>query len=330
MCARDDMDKKNNDTIKRLIKNYPIEVTKYVDSMSRKTSFTKTVYIRYIIKFIDYVEHKLGYSLNNIENYNKIKPMDIDSYMEFIRYSDNGKEKSASFRAANLAAINSYFKFLKLNEQINNNPCEHVEKPKDNNEHEIITISDEDLNIMIDNIKNGIGNKRAKSLQKKWVSRDIALLMLGITTGLRVSAIVGIDMEDVCLNKKYITVTEKGNINKKIYLGDRTVKALKEWIKDRKYMVDNTVPALFICKGNKRMSTRALENRFQIISEQTGKKITPHKMRATCATRLYEETGDIYLVQQQLGHKSINNTQRYARVSEQRRREAADILNNLI
>ena len=52
-------------------------------------------------------------------------------------------------------------------------------------------------------------------------------------------------------------------------------------------------------------------------------------MRATCATKLYEKTGDIYLVQQQLGHKSIKNTERYAKVSEERRREAADILDSL-
>ena len=74
------------------------------------------------------------------------------------------------------------------------------------------------------------------------------------------------------------------------------------------------------------MSVRAVQKRFKMLSEETGKKITPHKMRATCATRLYESTGDIYLVQQQLGHKSIENTKRYAKVSDEKRREAASIL----
>ena len=77
------------------------------------------------------------------------------------------------------------------------------------------------------------------------------------------------------------------------------------------------------------MSVDAVEKRFVQIAEGTGKKLTPHKMRATCATRLYEQTGDIYLVQQQLGHKNIKNTERYAKVSDQKMTEAANILNNL-
>ena len=329
MCARSEIDKKNLELIDNILKSYPEETKRYINSLSRKTSYTKLVYSRYIIRFLEYLKNELKYNIFDTKIFNSIKPMDIDSYMEFIRYNDKGKEKSGSFRAANLAAINGYFKFLCINNIIQVNPCEHTEIPRDINEHEIITISDDDLDMMIQNIDNGVGNDRAKALQKKWINRDKAILTLGITTGLRISAIVGIDINDVNLNKKYIIVTEKGDIQKKIYIGTNTAKTLQTWIKERNNIVNDTEKALFIGRGNRRISVRAVENRIKDISRETGKKITPHKMRATCATRLYEQTGDIYLVQQQLGHKSINNTQRYAKVSEQRKRDAARILDSM-
>ncbi len=329
MCARDDIDKKNIETINRILTNYPKEVSLYISSLSRKTSYTKLVYARYVCKFIDYVQQELKYNIIKQSNYAKIKPMHIDAYMENIKYSDDGKEKSGTYRNAQLAAINGFFKFLVKNDMIKNNPCIDIENPKDNKEHEIITISDDDLDDIMYNIINGTGSEKARSTQEKWVNRDIAIVTLGISTGLRVSAIVGIDIDDVNLEEKYIYVTEKGNIRKKIYIGNKTAYVLNNWINDRKYMVNKNEKALFVCQGNHRISVRAVENRFKSISKSTGKKLTPHKMRATCATRLYEQTGDIYLVQQQLGHKNIENTRRYAKVSEDRKKEAALILDSI-
>jgi site-specific recombinase XerC len=137
---------------------------------------------------------------------------------------------------------------------------------------------------------------------------------------------VGIDIDDINMKENYINVNEKGDINKKVYISDNTKDSLKRWIEDRSNMVDETERALFICQGNHRISTRSVERKFNKITQGTSKHITPHKMRATCATKLYEQTGDIYLVQQQLGHKNIENTKRYAKVSETKMREAANIL----
>lgn len=329
MCARDEVDKKNLETIKKIINNYPEELGLYINSLSRKTSYTKMVYTRYVGRFLDYMKQTLKLNPYISSNYNNIKPMHIDMYMETIRCDQNGNEKTGMYRNAQLAAINGFFKFLVKNEIINSNPCNDIENPKDNREHEVVTISDEDLQIIMNAINNGTGSKKAKATQAKWASRDIAIITLGITTGLRISAIVGIDMGDINRKEKTITVTEKGDKQKRIYVGDKTMQLLNNWIKDRKNMVGCREKALFICQGNHRISVRAVENRFKAISESTGKRLTPHKMRATCATKLYEQTGDIYLVQQQLGHKNIENTKRYTRVSETKLKEAANILDSL-
>ena len=329
MCAREEIDDQINERIKKIVDGYPAILEKYINSLIRKTSYTKRAYAYYVSFFLNYMNEKLRYDINDYKSFDMIKPMDIDEYMEYIRINKEGKENSATYRSAQLAALNGFFKFLKKNGIIKSNPCAETEIPKDNKEHEIITISDKDLKVMIANIKKGVGNDKSKATQKKWQSRDIALLRLGLSTGLRISAICGIDLNDVDFIDKSIIVTEKGKIPKKIYIGNETVKAIKEWVRDRGDMVDFIEPALFISQTGKRITPRIIQRRFQQLTEQLDKHITPHKMRATCATRLYENTGDIYIVQQQLGHKNIQNTQRYAKVSDEKKREAADILDSL-
>lgn len=321
MCARNEVDKKNMESVDRIVEPYPIELKRYIYSLASKTTYTKKVYAYYVSCFLDYLKNN-----NGKYNYKNVKPMDIDVYMENIKYDDNGKEKSATYRAANLAAISGFYKFLRRNEIIKNNPCEGTEFPKDNTIKEIITIDDNDLNIIINNIKNGIGSHKARATQAKWVNRDIALITLGMSTGLRISAIVGIDLDDINFDEQTIIVTEKGNKQRTVFFGNRTAKVLNDWIEDRKELASDSEKALFICQSGKRIAVRTVQDRFKQISEGTGKKITPHKMRATCATRLLEKTGNIYLVKDQLGHKNISSTEHYARNSDKARREAANLL----
>lgn len=324
MCAREEVDKKNMDAINKITKSYPIELKKYINSLARKTTYTKKAYAYYVSCFLDYLKEN-----NGDYDYNKVKPMDIDSYMENIRCYENGKEKSAMYRAAQLAAISGFFKFLRKNDIIKSNPCENVEVPKDNEIKEIITIENDDLDVMIKNIKKGVGTHKARSTQKKWINRDIALITLGISTGLRIGAIVGIDIDDINFEEKIIYVTEKGNIKKEIFIGTKTAKIIKDWIDEREKLANDNEKALFICQGGKRISVRTVQDRFKKISEGTGKNITPHKMRATCATKLLEKTGNIYLVKDQLGHKNISSTEHYAKNSNEAKRRAAELLDNL-
>ena len=329
MCVRDEVDKRNANNIKNIVSNYPIILSTYINSLSNRTSYTKLVYSRYMSHFLDYLRDEIKIDINNNDDYKKVKPMDVGMYLEKIKYNNDGTEKSISYMNVQLAAIKGFFEFLFDNEIILNNPCKKMKAIKDNRIHDITVITDEDYKIMLDNIKNGVGNHRARALQKKWVNRDIAMLTLGVTTGLRVSAIVGINIDDIDFNNNTVRIIEKGNREKIVILGSKAIKDIKKWITDRKKIADKKEQALFICKTGKRMSTVSVEERFRKIAKGTGKKITPHKMRATCATRLYEATGDIYLVQDQLGHKNIENTKKYAKVSEKRKMEAANILNDI-
>lgn len=326
MCKRNAIDAKNEIAYQKYIDKYPSVLENYELSMYHKTSYTRKAYLRHAAIFLDYAVIRLGTEITDGHELENIKPIDIERYMEKTRYKENGEEKSATYRITQLAAIDGLFKYLVKNNLVTANPCLCVDRPKDNKEHEVVVMNTDDIDEMIYNIRHGINTYQYTTAQKKWKKRDELILVLGITTGLRIGAIVGIDIEDINFEENYIRVNEKGNIDRKVYIGKKTMKLIFDWIRDRKELTQNTTGPLFICNGNKRMTVRTMEN---IIKNISGGKYTPHKMRATCATRLYEATGDIYRVQQQLGHKSIKNTERYAKVSEKAKIESANILDSM-
>ena len=205
-----------------------------------------------------------------------------------------------------------------------------IAPPKASYQKEIVALDFKEIAKIKSNIINGVGNKRSLTEHKKWINRDLSILVLGCSTGLRVSSITEINIEDLDFVNNTISVVEKGNKRRNVMFGDNTKKILLDWLEDREEMFgDIKTNALFISRKRNRMSNRAVADMLKKFSIGVNKHITPHKMRSSCATNLYEQTGDIYLVADVLGHKNISNTMKYARISEERRIKAANILDNL-
>ena len=151
-------------------------------------------------------------------------------------------------------------------------------------------------------------------------------LLLG--TGIRVSECVGLDIEDVDFKNNGIKVLRKGGNEMFVYFGDEVAEALKKYIEVRAGItpVAGHEHALFYSAQRKRINVKTVENLVKKYASQvtTTKKITPHKLRSTYGTTLYQETGDIYLVADVLGHKDVNTTKKhYAAMDDARRRQAA-------
>ena len=170
------------------------------------------------------------------------------------------------------------------------------------------------------------GQKRV--YYEKTKERDLAIVTLLLGTGIRVSECVGLDIEDVDFKNNGIKVTRKGGNEMVVYFGNEVEKALKKYLEVRK----NIVPvsghehALFYSTQRKRIGIQAVENLVKkyACAITTTKKITPHKLRSTYGTTLYQETGDIYLVADVLGHRDVNTTKKhYAAMDDARRRKAA-------
>ena len=161
--------------------------------------------------------------------------------------------------------------------------------------------------------------------------RDVALLTLLLGTGIRVSECVGIDLKDLDFEVNGIRILRKGGKEAIVYFGDEVEDALLDYLDERDHMIPCTghEEALFLSLQMKRLSVRSVEKLVKKYASRvtTLKKITPHKLRSTYGTSLYQETGDIYLVADVLGHKDVNTTRKhYSAQDDLRRRSAANVV----
>ena len=218
---------------------------------------------------------------------------------------------------------NSFFQFL-VPDYISINPVSSTQRPKMKDNPNVTYLDPQEISKILNDVKN--------NSKDSMTNRDLAILKLGFSTGLRVSAIAQIDISDVDFNNNQIRVTEKGDRDNYILIGENLKNQLLLWTKDREeYFDTKSTNALFISQWGKRISTDAIRKLIRKYSNGiTTKHITPHVMRHSCATNLYEQTGDIYLCAKQLNHKNVATTQRYAEISKEKQKQATDILDGLI
>lgn len=306
------------------LKNAPGIVEEYYYSLisSGKSYDTAYRYINYIISFIEFT-----FKGNNDEKfYSRVKPIHINKYIASLRTKEvNGKTErtSDSIRAVQWSAINSFFQFL-VPEHVSSNPAENTTRPKMKDNPKVTYLTPEEIAGVMANVKN--------NAQEKFKNRDLCILKLGFSTGLRVSAIVQIDIDDIDLEHNCIRVTEKGDYDNYVMFGDNLRSQIIKWIMDRDdYFPECDSNALFISQLNKRISDDMVAEMLKKYTKGvTDKHVTPHVMRHSCATNLYEKTGDIYLCANQLHHKNVSTTQRYAELSKEKQKKAANILDDMI
>jgi site-specific recombinase XerD len=169
--------------------------------------------------------------------------------------------------------------------------------------------------------------KKELEYHKKTKLRDVALMTLLLGTGIRVSECVGLNLSDVNFDTGGIKIRRKGGYEAIVYFGDEVETALLDYLEEREHMIpaEGHEDALFLSLQNRRMAVRSVENLVKKYASRvtTIKKITPHKLRSTYGTNLYQESGDIYLVADVLGHKDVNTTRKhYAAQDEEHRRKA--------
>ena len=262
----------------------------------------------------------------------QLTAVDLEEYEEYLKvYQAGDKTETNGERGLKrkMSSLRSFYAYYFKREMIHTNPTVLVDVPKIH-QKSIIRLEADEVALLLDYIEHGgdelTGQK--KVYYEKTKDRDLALVTLLLGTGVRVSECVGLDVEDVDFKNNGIKVTRKGGNEMVVYFGPEVEKALKKYLEIR----ENIVPveghehALFYSTQRKRIGVQAVENLVKKYSRQvtTTKKITPHKLRSTYGTALYQETGDIYLVADVLGHKDVNTTKKhYAALDDSRRRQAA-------
>ena len=204
-----------------------------------------------------------------------------------------------------------------------------VQTPK-LHEKEIIRLEAEEVSKLIDIAESGSGlSRHASGYHDKTKIRDIAIITLFLGTGIRISELVGLDNDSFDFSNNSFIVTRKGGNNAILYFSDEVRYALEEYIAEKSN--DPKIPqgenAFFLSMQYKRINVRSVEILVKKYSSIVTplKKITPHKLRSTYGTRLYNETGDIYVVADVLGHKDVNTTKKhYAAITEDNRKRVAN------
>lgn len=260
-----------------------------------------------------------------------IKAQDIEEYLSWLKYyikddvEHTNNERGISRK---LACVKSFYHFFFRTERIATNPAELVKMPK-LHEKNIIRLDVDEVAILLDEVESGEKlTERQKAYHAQTKKRDLALITLLLGTGIRVSECVGLDIDDVDFKNNGIKVHRKGGYESMVYFGEEVEEALYDYMDERDKIipVDGHTNALFLSMQRKRIGVRTVEKLVKKYSKLVTnvKNITPHKLRSTYGTSLYEETGDIYLVADVLGHKDVNTTRKhYAAQADARRRQAA-------
>ena len=262
-----------------------------------------------------------------------IKAVDVEEYMEYLKVYKNPEQHLTTNGERGikrkLSSLRSFYTYFYKREMITTNPLVLIDMPKIHDKN-IVRLDTGEVAAMLDYIEH-CGDTltgQQKVYYEKTKERDLALVTLLLGTGIRVSECVGLDVEDLDFRNNGIKVTRKGGNEMVVYFGEEVEKALKRYLEVREGItpVAGHEHALFYSTQRKRIGVQAVENLVKKYAKQitTSKKITPHKLRSTYGTALYQETGDIYLVADVLGHRDVNTTRKhYAAMADERRRKAA-------
>lgn len=255
-------------------------------------------YKRDIMQYQNYVNE-------NSINYLKVDEKKVKEYLQYLQ--EIGKKSSTVSRS--LASIRSFYQFLIRTKLIEQDPTVNIQSPKIEKRVPSILTSKE-IELLLD---------QPKDVDLKG-TRDKAMLEFAYATGMRVTEIISLNIEDANLAEGYV-ICKYGSKQRNIPLGSLSLKALKEYIEEsRPYLIrDEKETALFVNINGKRLTRQGFWKIVKYYKEQAHitKDITPHILRHSFATHLLQNGADLKAIQTMLGHSDISSTQVYMQFQDE-------------
>ena len=310
-----------------------------------KNIVNNNLHITHLEEFYDYMytlsETTVYYYLSIVCSFiNKIDKReeelelnDFTKYMRMVSY-----DSTPSYQIAVYSALKKYSQFLYTTKVIDEDFMRTIKRPDPEELDSTIEkrekgyLDEDEIKKYINQVSEGAGSHRAKARQEEWKERDLLLIQLFLNTGLRCAAIYKLDVSSIDFENKKLVVRDKGNKRNEVVLSEHVIKLMNEWIEKRHFLLKGVEEeALFISNQRKRMSQLAISNVVHKYAENIqDKNITPHKLRATYGTQLYNKTNDVYFVQQMMNHSNPKTTELYIRgMDNDNKIKAADIMNSL-
>jgi site-specific recombinase XerD len=309
--------------ISEKLKTLPFIFTEFYYFLKANKSINTIIrYIGYVEDFMNYVT----YGRNDNEFYKNVKAVTIRQYLSSLEKKViDGKivRMGPEMRATRWSAINTFFKFLVMDNYIVDNPMLKTQRPKANVEHKITYLEPEEIDAVLKSIEDN-ANERLKN-------RELCIVSLALSTGLRISAISQANVEDINFETNMIHVIEKEEYHRDVQFGTKMRGLLLSWIKDRElYFGGGTEGPLFISQHRNRLSNDAIRDIVNKYTEVLGRHIKVHDLRKSTATNLAKKGFDIRTIQNLVGHKNINTTMRYIAVLDEETKKATAALDELL
>ena len=269
----------------------------FLQNDKRLSDNTLQSYRRDIVQFEDYLAH-------NKITYTKITKDELKEYLQVLQ----NMNKKTSTISRNLASIRSFYQFLLKNKKIKVDPTEGIQSPKIEKKTPSVLTSKE-----IELLLSQPNNVDLKGI------RDKAMLEFAYATGMRVTEIISLDLDDVDLKDGYVAC-KAGNKNRVIPIGTLSLKALTEYVENVRPILikDEKDRALFVNINGRRLTRQGFWKIVKYYKEQANitKEITPHVLRHSFATHLLQNGADLKAIQSMLGHSDISSTQVYMQFQE--------------
>lgn len=285
-----------------------------------------------VLEFLDFLSVERGLSKNTIDAYRR----DLRSYINFLKLQKindinhttrtvivsylllmqkKGKASSSISRAC--AAIKSFYHFLVRERRIKEDPTINLDTPKlEKRLPRVLTVGE------VEDLLN------QPDVTNLWGLRDKALLELLYATGIRVSELISIRVEDVNLEMGFLRCFGKGSKERIVPIGSVALNYLERYINEARNQLvkDKETNILFINHRGKGLTRQGFWKIIKKYARQAGinKEITPHTLRHSFATHLLENGADLRAVQEMLGHADISTTQIYTHITRSRIKEVYD------
>ena len=236
---------------------------------------------------------------------------------DLVQMRSDGAKRTPGSIANTKAALNSFFKWLQSSGRITQNPVISNRQVKQRNLP--VYLTPEEVKALL---------KAMQEIRGWQAQRDFTATSIILHTGIRLSELTGIDVDDVDLHSSKLRLKRtKGGQPAVKHINAKLKNVLEPFIQQR-LVIENDCPALFLSQWNRRLSDRQYALRLDkwALKASINKRVTPHVLRHTFATNLYARTKNLIAVQKALGHEYITTTQIYTHIHDEELRDALETL----
>lgn len=292
------------------METYLIRFLDYLDTVNSGSIHTRDAYQRDISEFIEFLKRE---GVEQLEEVDRLLVMDFVSYLR-EREGIHGSMKNATV-ARKLSSLRSYYRYLNEYIGIQNNPFLYFKAPKQTRRIPEFLFYDEiELFLSSFDLHEDVGK------------RDRALFELMYASGLRVSEVVNLKLEDIDFQDHILRITGKGDKQRLVPFYDLAKQRLLDYVEHvrGKWMKGAKHSYVFINQRGKQLTSRGVQYRMEIAAQrcQLHVHIHPHMFRHSFATHLLDNGADLRVVQELLGHASLSTTQIYVHVTQERLKTA--------